>query len=76
VLSFGPGKLTVADVGKLKYFRACLNESFRVSPTIAYLGRLLPNDLVLRGHLIPAKTFVMWSAAIMGQDANIYNGKC
>ena len=56
----------------MKYFRACLNESFRLSPTIPYLGRILPQDLVIRGHVIPAKTFIMWMTMILGKDPRVY----
>ena len=72
VLSFGSEKLSASDVGKMKYFQACLKESLRVLPTVAYMGRLLPEETIIRGYKIPAKTFVMWSAVIAGKDPKIY----
>ena len=72
VQSFGSGNLTVQDVGKMKYFRACLNESLRILPTIPYMGRLMPHDFVLRGYNIPAGTFIMWSAILLGKDPELF----
>jgi cytochrome P450 len=72
VQSFGSGNLTVQDVGKMKYFRACLNESMRMLPTIPYMGRLMPHDFVLRGYNIPAGTFIMWSAILLGKDPELF----
>ena len=60
------------DVGKMKYFRGCLNESLRILPTIPYMGRLLPEEISLRGYRIPANTFVMWSAILLGKDPILF----
>jgi cytochrome P450 len=72
IQSFGSGKLSASDVGKMKYFHACLKESLRVLPTVPYMGRLLPEETIIRGYKIPAKTFVMWSAIITGKDPEIF----
>ena len=72
VLSFGPGNLSPVDIGQMRYFRACLSENFRLTPTIAFLGRVIPNDIVLKGHLIPAKTFIMLSSISHGRDPKYF----
>ena len=65
-------KVLFQDVGKMKYFRGCLNESLRILPTIPYMGRLLPEEISLRGYRIPANTFVMWSAILLGKDPILF----
>ena len=72
ILSFGKYELTAQDIGQMRYFRACLQESFRLNPTIATMVRVLPNDSVIRGHRIPAGTMVMWSNAVIGKDPNLF----
>ena len=73
VLSFGPGKkLSPAAIGQMRLLRGCLNESFRLTPTIAYLGRILPHDIVLRGHVIPANTFVMQCPTVLGKNPDYF----
>ncbi len=56
----------------MKYFRGCLNESLRILPTIPYMGCLLPEETSLRGYHIPANTFVMWSAILLGKDPILF----
>lgn len=68
VLSFGHDTLTVQDIGKMPYFRACLQESFRLTPTVNGMVRVLPQETAIGGHRIPAGTLVMWFARMMGQD--------
>ena len=43
VMQFGDD-LTEKDLAKMKYFRLCLKESFRVTPTVGGNSRILPND--------------------------------
>jgi cytochrome P450 len=35
-------------------------------------GRIVPNDIVLRGYKIPAKTFIMLSTSILGKDPKYF----
>ena len=70
IFSFNKADLTAQDIGQMKYFRACLQESFRLIPTIANMVRVLPRDTVIREYKIPAGTLVMWSKSIMGRDPN------
>lgn len=42
-----------------KYMRACVEEALRICPGVpAYLVRESPEDAIVGGHLIPAKTHV------------------
>jgi hypothetical protein len=43
----------------------------RLTSTIPYLGRILPEDLTLKNYLIPAKTFFFWSPTLFGKDPSI-----
>lgn len=54
ILSFGRSNLTVQDVGKMPYFKACLQESFRLTPIANALGRILPEDSVIGEYKVPA----------------------
>ncbi len=73
ILSFNKANLTAQDIGQMRYFRACLQESFRLIPTISNMVRLLPHDTVIRGYKIPAGTLTMWSKANMGLDPNHFS---
>jgi len=46
----------------MRYFQACLRESFRLFPTAPTNTRLLPEDIVLDGYHVPANTFcgIIW----------------
>lgn len=58
IQNFGHHVLTVQDVGQMPYFKACLQESFRLTPTLNSLIRVLPQDTAIGGHKIPAG---MWN---------------
>ncbi|XP_077487936.1 ecdysone 20-monooxygenase-like [Amblyomma americanum] len=42
------------DISSCSYLRACIKESFRLSPTVPGLMRILPEDVVLSGYKVPA----------------------
>jgi len=65
--------LTAQDIGQMRYFRACLQESFRLIPTVANMIRVLPKDTVIGGFNIPAGTLATWSTSILGKDANLFS---
>ena len=54
IQQFGKSNLTVQNVGQMPYFRACLQESFRLTPTENVMPRVLPQETVIGGHKIPA----------------------
>ena len=54
IQQFGQSSLTVQNVGQMPYFRACLQESFRLTPTVNVMSRVLPQETVIGGHKIPA----------------------
>lgn len=61
--------MTENDVSNgLHYAKAFVNESFRVSPTIAGTGRVIPHDIAIRGYHIPAGTYAFWTPHILGRD--------
>ena len=72
ILSFGKEDMTAQDIGQMRYFRACLQESFRMNPTIANMIRVLPHDTVIRGYNIPAGTMVTWFNSVIGNDPNLF----
>ena len=72
IQSFGHQKLTAKDIGKMKYFRACQQESFRMLPTTTGNLRVLPHDMTLRGYNIPAGTAVFWSNMLTGNKSEVF----
>lgn len=42
------------EVSSCSYLRACIKESFRLSPTVPGVMRILPEDVVLSGYSVPA----------------------
>ena len=46
------------DVPRLKYARAVVDESLRMTPPVTYLGRVTTEDVVIGGYRIPEDTMV------------------
>lgn len=42
------------DISSCSYLRACIKESFRLSPTVPGVMRILPEEVVLSGYRVPA----------------------
>jgi cytochrome P450 len=72
IRSFGRKQLTAADVAKMRYFRSCQQESFRLMPTNLASLRIMPQDMVLRGYHVPAGTVVMWNNMLLGKDRELW----
>ena len=56
--------LTVKDLNELRYLKACILESHRLTPTLPLFARNIFEDMTLHGYHIPAGTWIMWSAMI------------
>ena len=46
------------DIPRLKYARAVVDESLRMTPPVTYLGRVTTEDVVIDGYRIPEDTMV------------------
>ncbi|KFM62388.1 Ecdysone 20-monooxygenase, partial [Stegodyphus mimosarum] len=46
--------ITKETLDKLRYLKACVKESFRLTPTIPTITRILSEDIILSGYHIPA----------------------
>ena len=53
---------------KAAYTKACIKESFRVSPTAICLARVLEEDMVLSGYQLKAGSFVLCHTKIACQS--------
>ena len=53
--------ISVKSLNELRYLKACIQETNRLTPTIALNVRKLPEDLILHGYNIPKGTLVCWS---------------
>ena len=55
-LSIGPN-LNIKNLNELKYLKACIQETFRLTPTISMLVRMLQENVTLQGKKIcPVKS--------------------
>ena len=45
--------LKVKDLNELRYLKACIQETFRLTPTISMLLRMLQENVTLQGILMP-----------------------
>ncbi|XP_076350040.1 ecdysone 20-monooxygenase-like isoform X2 [Tachypleus tridentatus] len=50
------GEITSERLARMPYLKACVKESFRLSPTIPGIMRILPEDVCLSGYQVPAGT--------------------
>ena len=59
-LSIGPN-LNVKNLNELKYLKACIQETFRLTPTISMLVRMLQENVTLQGKKICyMKVILVW----------------
>ncbi|XP_077994211.1 1,25-dihydroxyvitamin D(3) 24-hydroxylase, mitochondrial-like [Glandiceps talaboti] len=63
---------THKHVNQMPYLKAILKESMRMYPTVVNNGRILENDIVIRGYNIPAKTGLIGSNWLMGRDPVLF----
>ncbi|XP_048480705.1 cytochrome P450 4C1 [Plutella xylostella] len=49
---------TVEDLQEMKYLECCIREGLRLYPSVPYIARLLKEDTVLSGYVVPAGTIV------------------
>lgn len=68
---FGP-HLTATNLGKMPYFRACLKESFRCTPTVQSVQRILSKDLCLKGFHIPKGTLFLVNWEVLHRDERFF----
>ena len=66
-------RLTIKDLDKMKYTKACIQESMRLTPTTSAMVRVLPNDIELRGHHIPSGTMMFWQHSIINYDERLFS---
>ncbi|KAG1665314.1 putative cytochrome P450 49a1 [Nymphon striatum] len=65
-------EITVKDLENLKYLRACLKESMRITPTIMGTARILDEDLDVNDYLVPKGTlFILQSMVVGNLEANV-----
>ena len=62
------GELTEKSIGRMKYLRACLKESQRMFPLLAFFTRICPENFVLEGYQIPAPTSLMWVPELLSKQ--------
>jgi cytochrome P450 len=58
----GEKRVTEASLKKMRYLKACLQESLRLLPTVSGLGRRTQVDLNMGGYFVPKRTNVIYFA--------------
>jgi len=53
------GEITAKSIAKLRFLKACLKESMRLTPVTVGLARIMDQDVVLSGYNVPAQTWVI-----------------
>ena len=56
--------LSTKDLNELRYLKACIRETFRLTPTVSMMLRMLQKESVLHGYHIPKDTLALWSPFI------------
>lgn len=71
--SLGPitEPITFKTLSRLKYLRACLKETFRLTPPAGGSARILGSPLVLCGYEIPSGTVVIGSHPVMSRSESL-----
>ncbi|XP_059096485.1 probable cytochrome P450 49a1 [Tigriopus californicus] len=60
--------ITESSLKKMRYLKACIKESARLTPIITFHLRLMQEDFSVKGFKIPAGTMGMWSTILTGRD--------
>ncbi|XP_012164110.1 ecdysone 20-monooxygenase isoform X2 [Bombus terrestris] len=60
--------LTIDDLRRAKYLRACITESFRMIPTTTCIARILDEPIELSGYHLTTGTTVLLHTWIAGMD--------
>ena len=61
-------KLNVKSLNELRYLKACIQETNRLTPTIALHARVISEDMILHGYQIPKNTLVVWSPMLFAEQ--------
>jgi cytochrome P450 family 12 len=65
-------KITESSLGQMKYLTACMKESLRMVPIAGGMARVLPEDTVIGGYQIPAKSLMLTDSENLGLDEENY----
>ena len=65
--------LTVKDLNEVRYLKACIQETLRLTPTIMLNLRIIAEDMQLHGYLIPKGTLVTWNYMLFQETFKDYD---
>ncbi|RZF38821.1 hypothetical protein LSTR_LSTR000524 [Laodelphax striatellus] len=69
----GDSKLTSKMLDELKYLRACIKETLRMYPVVIGNGRLVTNDTVLGGYMIPKGVQVVFQHYVISNSDKYFS---
>ncbi|XP_074106079.1 cytochrome P450 family protein sad isoform X1 [Cotesia typhae] len=64
------GNLELKDTIKDSYIKGIIKESLRLYPTAPFLTRILPEDCLIAGHVVPRGELIIMSLYSSGRDPN------
>lgn len=70
-----PGRRTLRyeDISKLEYIEMCINETLRLVPPTALIGRIAKEPDVISGYAVPAGANVLMSPYVMGRLERLWD---
>lgn len=72
VISCSADEIKASDVENMKYLKACLKESMRITATLVGTSRILEDDIVISNYLVPKGTvFALQSMVTANLEMNV-----
>ena len=63
--------LTIKNLDKMRYTKACIKEAMRLTPTVSGILRVLNENVNIKNYEIPAGTMVMWFHSLNNYDEQV-----
>ncbi|KAJ2949959.1 hypothetical protein O0L34_g11282 [Tuta absoluta] len=63
---------TTSDLNELKYLECCIKESLRIYPSVFFMARLINEDVMLGGYLVPGGVVIHVHVYDLHHDPAIY----